>query len=306
MSSENVEVIGEENFWLYSPNRGYDLTHPPSPTSPLIFPRITLETTSGPVAIDPSKTALVIVDLQNYFLSPVLGRPSDSLGIQVAHRLLKHAVPACRKANIPIVWLGWGLTKDDIRTMPPTIIRGFRADTNSVSDKKIGDLGEDIGRLELENGEQVDGGLVLMKDQWNSEFWHPLHKEIKQDDIQIYKNRLDGFWGGTEIESALTSRGIKTLLFAGCNTDQCVGGSLQSAFTKGWDCLLLSDGTATTSPTFATQCIEYNTQGGWGFVLTCEQITHGVVNMELANSLNPKQEMYPISEKSGSAGNGPS
>ncbi|KAI0869428.1 Isochorismatase-like protein [Hypoxylon argillaceum] len=286
MSSGGTEVIGGKNFWLYSQDKGYDLTHPPSPTSPLIFPRIPLKTKSGPVAIDPSKTALVIIDLQNYFVAPELGRPSDSLGMQVINKLLKHAIPSCRKAGIPIVWLGWGVTEDDIDEMPPTIIKGFAADTNFVGHKKLGPLGSDIGLVELEDGTTIDGGQVLMKDQWNSRFWRSLSAKSQQNDINIYKNLLSGFWGGTGIEDALTSRGIKTLLFAGCNTDQCVGGSIQDAYTKGWDCLLLSDGTATTSPSFAQQSIEYNCDGGWGFVLTCEQLADGVRNMQKAAAEN--------------------
>jgi nicotinamidase-related amidase len=32
----------------------------------------------------------------------------------------------------------------------------------------------------------------------------------------------------------LEKEGIKTLLFAGVNTSQCVAGRLQDAFIKGW------------------------------------------------------------------------
>ncbi|KAI1284119.1 Isochorismatase-like protein [Xylaria sp. FL0933] len=279
-TSHQTKVIGGKNFWLYSPDSGYDLTHPPTPSSPPIFPRIPLSTTSGAVAIDPSKSALVVIDLQNYFLSPALGRPSESVGLAVTGRLLRHAIPACRKAGMPVVWLCWGLTAEDIDDMPPTIVRGFAADTNFVDGKQIGPLGSDIGPVELEDGSTVDGGRVLVRDQWNSALWHQLLDATEKDDIHVYKNRLSGFWGGTGVEDVLTSRGIKTLLFAGCNTDQCVGGSVQGAYTKGWDCLLLSDGTATSSPAFAQQDIEYNVASGWGFVLTCEQLAEGVENMQ--------------------------
>ncbi|GAW17707.1 hypothetical protein ANO14919_071730 [Xylariales sp. No.14919] len=280
MSLDDTKVIGRKNFWLYSQGKGYDLTHPPSPASPPIFPRIQLETTSGPVAIDPSKTALVIIDLQNYFLAPELGRPSDGVGIRVADKLLHHVIPSCRIASIPIVWLGWGLTEEDINEMPPTIIKGFAADTNFVGNKKIGPLGSRIGTVTLEDGTEIEGGRVLMRGQWNSRFWSPLDKEVRKNDIHVSKNRLSGFWGGTDIEAALTFRGIKTLVFAGCNVDQCVGGSIQDACAKGWDCLLLSDGTATSSPAFAQKGIEYNTEIGWGFVLTCEQLADGVRSIQ--------------------------
>jgi hypothetical protein len=72
MASESgqLKVIGgEKNFWLYSETNGFDLTHPPTPTSP---------STKGLIAIDPIKAALVIVDMQNYFLSPSLALPTAS------------------------------------------------------------------------------------------------------------------------------------------------------------------------------------------------------------------------------------
>lgn len=93
--------------------------------------------------------------------------------------------------------------------------------------------------------------------------------------------RDSGEGGGTGVEDVLSSRGVRTLIFAGANTDQCVAGSLQNAFTKGWDCLLLSDGCATSSPNFAKQCIEYNCEGGWGFVLTCKDFATGINNIQI-------------------------
>jgi nicotinamidase-related amidase len=279
-----VEVIGGlKNFWLYSEANGYDLTHPPTPNSSPIRPRLSLETTTERVAIDPAKTALVVIDLQNYFLSPLLGRPVDGVGMKVVDELLEHAIPACRKAGIPILWLGWGLTDQDIKEMPPTIIKGFAASTNFGDDKKVGGLGSEIGPLELEDGRVIEGGRVMIKDQWNSAFYPSLADVAEPQDIWVYKNRLSGFWGGTDVEEALADRGIRTLLFSGANIDQGVGGSLQDAFTKGWDCLMLSDGCGTTSPDFCRQGIEFNCEGGWGFVLTCGELADGVNNMHVSD-----------------------
>ena len=101
-------------------------------------------------------------------------------------------------------------------------------------------------------------------------------------DIYIYKNRLSGFLGGTGIEEVLHQRGIMTLLFAGENLDQCVQSSMQDAYAKGWDVLMLSDACGTTSPEFARQCVEYNCHNGWGFVLSCQQLVDGVENMRTA------------------------
>lgn len=46
----------------------------------------------------------------------------------------------------------------------------------------------------------------------------------------------------TDCEAFLEREGIKTLLFTGVNTDQCVGGSYQDSFSKGYDSIFLNDG----------------------------------------------------------------
>ena len=281
MESDGAEIIGgPKNFCIYSKDKEYDLTHSHTPKSPPIYPRIPLQTTNARVAIDPTKAALVVVDLQNYFLSPALGRPSDVVGIKVVDNLLKYAISACRQAAIPIVSLGWGLSEEDIDAMPPTIVKGFAADNSFDGPRVIGGLGSEVGEVNLEDGSVIDGGRVLMHAQWNQEFYVPLKERQQEQDVVVSKNRLSGLWDGTKVEEALTSRGIRTLFFAGANLDQCVSGSIQGALTKGFDCLLLSDGAATTSAAFAKQCIEYNTEEGWGFLLFCEDLVRGVDEIE--------------------------
>ncbi|KAF5659224.1 Isochorismatase hydrolase [Fusarium circinatum] len=274
-----VKIVGgKNNFWLWTKKDGFDLTHPPNPDSPPIYPRITLNTRTEKATIDPVKAALVIIDMQNYFLSPLLGRPPKSPGLEIVDKLSKQVVPVCRKAGIPVVWLGWGVKDSDLDDMPPSIARGFDfpLDNNFVKPTFLGSIGAEIGKVECEDGTLIDAGRVMMRDQWNTEFHPSLKKIAEPQDIHIKKNRLSGFWGRTGIEDALRKRGIKTLLFAGENTDQCVAGSIRGAYTKGWDCLMLSDACATTSPDFAKKCTEYNCEGGWRFVLSCQDLADGV------------------------------
>jgi len=95
--------------------------------------------------------------------------------------------------------------------------------------------------------------------------------------VWIHKNRMSGLWGGgTACTDFLDKEGITTLLFAGVNTDQCVGGSLQDAFSKGYDCVLLSDGAATTSPDSSQESVVFNCAKTWGFVMSCEDLAKGV------------------------------
>jgi len=110
-------------------------------------------------------------------------------------------------------------------------------------------LGSEIGPVVVEDGNTVDAGRLLMRNTWNAALPTALDDAYREGqkiehrpDVWIHKNRMSGLWGSaTPCTEYLEKEGIKTLLFAGVNTDQCVGGSLQDAFTKGWDCILLKD-----------------------------------------------------------------
>lgn len=319
-TADRKAVIGNsKNFWLHSTASGFDLTHPETPTSEPVAGRVTFNTTTAQVTVDPKKTALVIIDMQNFFLSPELGRPKDSKGMKASEQLLKYAIPAARKAGIRIIWLNWGLTEKEIEDMPPATLRAFGFETvpadshYDVTDARevaidshgvnqgadelakrpqtVGGrdariykgLGTEIGEVELEDGNVVDGGKLLMRDQWNSALPPALDAEYQKglgatpSDVWIHKDRMSGLWGPSSLcTEYLEKAGIKTLLFSGVNTDQCVGGSLQDAFTKGWDCILLSDGSGTTSPVSSQDSIEFNVAKTWGFLMSCEDMAKGV------------------------------
>lgn len=110
-------------------------------------------------------------------------------------------------------------------------------------------LGSEIGPVNIEDDKVVDGGRLLMRDTWNAALPPALDAAYKEGqslkekpDVWIHKNRMSGLWGSsTPCAEYLEREGIKTLLFAGVNTDQCVAGTFQDAFTKGWDCILLKD-----------------------------------------------------------------
>lgn len=150
-------------------------------------------------------------------------------------------------------------------------------------------LGSQCGTVTLEDSKTVDAGRLLMRDTWNAALYAPLAAAYQEGvkltgpsvpDVWIHKNRMSGMWGpSTPCEEFLKEKGIRTLLFTGVNTDQCVSGSFTDAFSKGYDCVLLSDGCGTTSPDYAQQCIEFNAAKTWGFVATCEDFRKGVDEM---------------------------
>ena len=204
-------------------------------------------------------------------------------------QLIEHAIPAARKAGVRVVWVNWGLTEEDIEAMPASMLRTFGAvgaESGKDGSVYVG-LGGNCGVREDGKGRKVEAGGLLMRDAWNSGLYGELNdvygegkKLDSKPDVWIHKNRMSALWGGrTELEAFLEEEGIRTLLFTGVNTDQCVGGTLQDGFSKGYDCVLLGNGAGTSSPSFAQECMEYNAQKSWGFMASCEGFAKGVEEM---------------------------
>ncbi|KAF2808922.1 Isochorismatase hydrolase [Mytilinidion resinicola] len=330
-SEHRTAVIGNaSNFWLHSTRTGFDLTHPQTPTETAPGPRLKLRTSTSPITLSPASSALVIIDMQNFFLSPSFGRTKGP-GHKAADNLLNHAIPAARKAGIQIIWLNWGLSDEDLNKMPPGVMRafGFQAIVENIEETAKGrphvdpfrerpdgigvdrhgdvkfrgghallengkggriykGLGSSCGIVSLANGETVDAGRLLVRGEWNAALYPPLDVAFKEGeklsevpDVWIHKNRMSGMWGAsTPCEEFLEAHGIKSLLFAGVNTDQCVSGTFTDAFSKGYDCILLNDCCGTTSPAYAQQCIEFNAAKTWGFAMNSEDFAKGVEEME--------------------------
>ena len=285
-----AKTVGTNNSWKWTEKDGFDLTRfsnaLPRPAMPPT--RIPLAPTNSPAIIDPAKTALVVIDLQNYFLSPFLSRPPDHPGLKAVDQLAKHAIPACRNAGIRIVWLSWGLTDSDVQNMPPSIARGFDFGPDPNLDgytRNFGVLGSETDAKNLD-GTTFRAGRVLCVDEWNTKLYPPLEVVSCPEDIHIKKNRPSGFWKAEGPEQVLHDQGITTLLFAGGSTEQSLSGSIQGACMQGWDCLMLSDACGTTGPPHLTDATKFQCENEWGFVLTCEQLFAGIRNMQMTTGFS--------------------
>lgn len=316
MSQEHQKaIIGnlDHDYWVWDSEKGFDLTRTFKPEAKVLNKAVTLTTTKADVKIDPAISALVVIDMQNFFLSTALGRPADSKGLQTERQLLDHAIPAARKAGIQIIWVNWGLTDEDLASLPPAEHRAFGFNAipatefdHLFSAKSVGTtgnsaqagtghndlgknariykgLGHSLGTVDLPDGSVVDAGRMLMREQWNTELSPPLQNSCQSSlksskpDVILDKARISGLHtASTPAGEYLRSNGFKTLIFGGVNTDQCVNGTLTDAFCQGYDCILLSDGCATTSPKGAQECVEHNVGNIMGFALTCEDFANGV------------------------------
>ncbi|KUJ24406.1 Isochorismatase hydrolase, partial [Mollisia scopiformis] len=213
------------------------------------------------ITIAPEKTALIVVDMQNFFLdSKCMDHPNGLKAVQPTIAVIEK----CREVGIKVIWLNWGLTDQDMETLPAGVARGFMKDIllpSSSSSSKIRSytgLGSDLG----------DGkGKCLFAGSWNADIYPPLKDMVKEEDLHCAKNRMSGMWSEEQpLYKTLKGKGVESVLFAGVNTDQCVGGTLVDAYNKGWDCVLVDDCCGTTTTGGGREVFCYNIATSYGFV----------------------------------------
>jgi nicotinamidase-related amidase len=202
------------------------------------------------IVIDAHKSALLIVDMQNDFCTK--GGWLASRGIDVSPNRkpiepINRLVAAFRLQSIPVVWVNWGVRKDLLNIAPSL--------RHAHSPR-----GDEPGLAEPVPGTRSE---VIARGSWGAEVVDEINPGTQ--DIQIVKHRFSAFWD-TETDSVLRNLGVKTLLIAGVNMDQCVMTTLEDASFLGYDTVLVEDATATTSPDYCVQAVLYNVKLLFGFV----------------------------------------
>lgn len=223
-----------------------DMTRPAKELRPL-----KLEADPQSITIDASKTALLIVDMQNDFCTE--GGWLHSRGIDISPNQgpiapLKSLITVCRDSDVPVVWVNWGVRKDLLNISP-----SLQHAHNPTGDETC--LGQPVPGTRSE---------VIAKGSWGAEVVDEINPDDK--DYQITKHRFSAFWD-CETDAVLRNLGVKTLLIAGVNMDQCVMTTLEDASFLGYDTVLIEDCTATTSPKFCVEAVLYNVKLLFGFVI---------------------------------------
>jgi nicotinamidase-related amidase len=251
-SNEVQRPLGpsERNRWMVS-EKSANLVRRPAQPRP-----ITVQTDGKLVTLDLSRTAIITVDMQNDFCHS--GGWLAHIGVDIAPARtpiapLQRLLPALRNHNVPAIWLNWGNRPDKLN-LSPALLHVYKPSGTGVG---LGDALPDSGAKVLERG------------SWSAAIVDELMPD--PSDIQVAKYRMSGFQD-TELDSILRNLDVTTLLFAGVNADQCVLCTLQDANFRGYDCLLLEDCAATTSPDYCMAATLYNVRQCFGFVVRSDAI----------------------------------
>lgn len=239
-----------------------DITRPP------LKPKVvTLSTETKKLYIDLAKTAILVIDMQNDFCHPdgwLAHIGVDITPTRAPIKPLQELLPALRSANIPVIWVNWG-NRPDLLNISASLLHVYNPTGDGLG------LGAPLPKNQAP---------VLTAGSWAAAVVEEL--EPKPEDIRVDKYRMSGFWD-TPLDSILRNIGKTTLLFAGVNADQCVMTTLQDANFLGYDCILVKDCTATTSPEYCWLATLYNVKQCFGFVTDSGEILKALAN---ANSLS--------------------
>jgi nicotinamidase-related amidase len=208
-------------------------------------------------ALDPARTALIVIDMQRDFIEP--GGFGHTLGNDVA--LLKAIVPTVarlldtfRAAGLPIVHTR-ECHKPDLSDLP----RAKHA--RGKPSLRIGDPGP-MGRILIagEPGADIVPELAA----------HP-------GEIVLDKPGKGAFYA-TPLSDILAQKGISHLILAGVTTEVCVQTTMREANDRGFDCLLAEDATESYFPEFKRAALEMiRAQGAIvGWTATVDQIAAGL------------------------------
>jgi len=168
-------------------------------------------------SVDPARTALVAIDMQNVFLAAgeVFGNPNALAIVDTVNRL----AAAFRAAGSPVIW-----TRQTVDHRPPRAMPDWQYDL-SIAEVR----------------EAVETMIAGTRS-------HALHAEmaVAPSDIVIDKYRYGAFsCPAGALEAVLKARAIDTIVIAGTLTNCCCDSTAREANMRGYRVFFLSDATAT-------------------------------------------------------------
>jgi ureidoacrylate peracid hydrolase len=194
------------------------------------LPSATVAARPAPIEIDPSRCAVIVVDMQNDFISK--GGMFERAGIDItpivgAVQPTANVLAAAREVGIPIIYLQMQHRTD-------------------LADMGAGDSPHRQRHARLSVGEMMTApngklGRILVAGEWGTQIIDALAPQ--KGDMLVPKHRFSGFYE-TPLDTILKGLSAKYLVFTGCTTSICVESTIRDAMFRDYHCVLLEDCTA--------------------------------------------------------------
>jgi ureidoacrylate peracid hydrolase len=219
----------------------------------------TIKARPAPIEIDLARTAVIVVDMQNAFLSK--GGMFDEAGYDIsgaAETIRRNAelLPALRAAGVRVVYVKMSYTEDY----------------------------SDAGGLDSPNWHK-ELGLVLMQarpERWGTYVTRGSWDEEVVDeiaphpgDVVVRKQRYSGF-AGTNLDMILKTHRIRYCFYTGVATNVCVETTLRDGYLLDYWPILVADACNNSGPDYNRLAAEWNVEHAFGWVATTVDVLDAV------------------------------
>lgn len=191
-------------------------------------------------SLEASKTALVVIDMQNAFVAP--GAPVEVPAARDIVPTINRLAAALRSRGVAVIWVAHENQPDG-------------ADWKGFFDAFVAP------------GRRADAVAALAPGAELQKLWPEL--KVERSDLRVAKNRYSAFIR-SDFEKLLRGRGFDTLLLAGTKTNVCVECTARDAMMLDFKVVVLSDCTAALSDDEQRATLE-NVIQQFGDVLSAEE-----------------------------------
>ncbi len=220
--------------------------------------RVLLQAEPEPLEIDLQRTAVIVVDMQNAFVSK--GGIFDLWGkdISKAQKItepIKRISSTARAKGLKVVYIAHRHSPDLHDGGGPNSPYWHKGMISSYREQP-----EWRDKLNISS-------------TWGAE----IVKELKpqEGDILVVKPRYSAFFG-TNLDTILKTYDVKYLIFTGVSTTICVDTSIRDAFNLEYFSILISDAVASGSPSFVDEVTISNVKRCFAWVTTSENILRAI------------------------------
>ena len=219
----------------------------------------TLSTRPEPIEIDLHRTAVIVVDMQNAFVSKDGMFDIFGWDISAARGVIENnrkIIDTAREAGCKIVFLKMS----------------YKPDYSNSGGPESPNWHKELGLVMMRNNPKYWGKFVT-EGSWDEEICKEL--EIQPGDIIIRKQRYSGF-AGTNLDVILKTYNIKYCIYTGVATNVCVESTLRDGFFLDYWPIIVSDAVNNAGPPITQEATLWNVETLLGWAITTNEFLRAV------------------------------